>query len=421
MHILRHNLGMKLISFVLALLVWGFARASDPVEERGFQLGIVVKLDPGIALADRTPDRATEIVNVRGPSSRLARLTSGDPKAVLDARGMKAGETRVVQPHLEPRIRGVQTFFEDVFEITVDSYARASFTPEEVTDGNLPAGFFIEARIGLPSEVLVEGAQGLVSQVARVAYFLDLGGLEGSTEVPVEFQAVDKDGSAIANLSITPPNAMIGISLQPSQASKTVPVVVDYQGTPASNYAMTSLSSDPFLVEVSGPAEALSRIVNVRTAPINLTGKTASFQETVALLPPAGGLSLTVNQAKVSVVIEQLSGRMTFEDLMIELRGVDDTRYTYSVNPETVNVTISGGVDRVAQVTAGYVHPQIYLDSLGPGTHHVRVSVNVPSGVGLGAVEPSEVTVVIEAREGSEGTGSGDGSQSGQEDTQGQE
>ncbi|HDS29554.1 MAG TPA: hypothetical protein ENN67_00785, partial [Firmicutes bacterium] len=394
-----HNFSMKAISILLALFIWAFTRASDPIEERGFQFDVVVRLDPGVAIAHKVPERSKEIVNVRGTASRLARLVGGNPKAVLDARGMEPGETRIIHPRLEPNIRGLQVEFEDTFEITVDTFARSTYVPDEVTDGNLPVGFYIDARIGLPSEVMVEGAKSLLEQVSRVVYFLDLSGIGGSTEVPVVFQAVDSNGSPIANLTLTPPGTTIGISLQPSQASKTVPVVVDYRGTPATNYALTSLSSEPFLVDVSGPAEALVDIVNVRTAPINLTGKTASFQQTVSLINPGGNVSLSVIQVTVRVSIEQISGRATFEGLLIQLRGVNDARYTYSLNPQRVDVTISGAVDVLAQVTEGLIHPQVYLDNLGPGTHTVRVSVNVPSGVALNSVSPSEIRVVIEERE----------------------
>lgn len=396
--VLRHNFGMKLISFLLALLVWGYTRARDPIEERRFTLELLVNLDPGKSLVSQIPDKPTEVALIRGTASRLTRLTNSNPRAILDARGLEPGEATIIRPRLEPNIRGLRTEFEGQFEIIVDIYSRANFQPEEVTDGNLPTGFFIEGRIGLPQDVLVEGAECLMNRVARVVYFLNLSELEGSTEVPVHFQAVDENNAALSNLVLTPESATIGISLRPSQASKLVPVVVDYQGTPAANYALTSLSTDPFLVEVSGPAEALAEVVNVHTAQLNLTGKTGSFEQSVALLDPVENVSLSVHQATVSVQIEQMSGTATFEGVLIELRGTDDALYTYSVNPERVNVTIRGGVDRIAEVTAGFIHPQVYMNGLGPGTHQVRITVNTPSQVTTDRVTPLMADVTIEPR-----------------------
>jgi YbbR domain-containing protein len=175
---------------------------------------------------------------------------------------------------------------------------------------------------------------------------------------------------------------------------KAVPIVVDYQGNPAVNYALTSLSSDPFLVEVAGPAEALSNILSVRTAPLNLTGKTSSFQQSVTLISPSENVSLSVTQANVSVEIEQIESRYTFNDVLIELRGTSPD-FSYILNPERVNVTIRGGLGGISGASTDEIRPRVDLDRLGAGIHNIRVTVALPSGVRLDSVEPSMIEITI--------------------------
>jgi len=396
--VLRHNLGTKILALVIALAAWGFTKATDPIEEWQMVFGIEVRLSEGSSLVSRFPANATVTAYVTGPVSRLERLQVSNPRVILDARGIPPGNSRMIEPRLERRFSGVGVDFEpQLFDMTVDATERKEFQPQEMAEGHLQAGYFIDSRIGLPTEIVVEGARSLLARVDTVVYNLNLSALTGSTELSVQFSAVDAEGSEVKNLTFTPPTADIAISLQPSQASKTVPVAVDVQGSPASNYALTSLSSDPFLVQVSGPAESLVGIVSVKTAPVNLTGKTSSFEQSVALLPVTEGVSLSASRATVRVTIEQIDTTYTFRDLLIERRGANPS-YTYTLTPERVDVTIRGGPARISQVTSDLVRPQVDLADLEPGTYSVRVSVALPSGVRNDSVSPPSVSVTVSER-----------------------
>jgi len=403
---LRHNLSLKLIAFILALTAWGFTRVVDPIEEWQMIMEADVRLSQGSSLVSRFPPDPSVIVYATGPVSRLERLQASNMKVILDGRGIPPGETRAVQPRLERRFTGVQTtFIPSTFDLSMDRLVRKDFAPEEVGEGSLPKGYFIEERIGVPTTVTVEGAATLVDRVKRVIYYLVLTDLSGSTELSVEFDPIDKNGAVVRNLSLTPGSSDIALSVRPSQAMKTVPIVVDYQGTPASNYALTSLSSNPFMVDVTGPEGALAGIMSVRTSPISLTGKTSSFEQSVSLLSPGQGVALSTTHATVHVDIEQIDSTFTFENLPIEKRGTNSA-YSYELSVEQVEVTIRGGPARVAQVTADLVRPQVDLSGLGPGAHEVQVSVALPTGVRRDAVSPSSVTVTI-SEKGAPDAGSG--------------
>ena len=392
---MRHNFGMKLLAVVLAITAWGFTRIADPIEEWQMVFDLDVRLSDGYSLESRFPNDRTVTAYVTGQVSRLERVQTSNPKVVLDGRGLQPAVPQAVTLRLDRRFPGVSIELRpSVMDVTVDGTITVSFQPEEVADGHLPAGYYIDSRSGLPQEVTVQGAKSLVEMVDRIVYPLNLSALTGSTEITVDFSAVDAEGNEITNLIINPKSSDIGIGLQPSQAVKAVPVVVDYQGNPATNYALTSLSSDPFLVEVAGPAEVLSGIVSVRTAPLNLTGKTASFDQSVELIAPNSNVSLSATQANVHVEIQQIDTSYTFEDVLIELRGTNPA-YTYSLNPERVNVTIRGGLGGISEASSDEIRPRVDMDGLGPGVHGVRISVALPSGVRLDNVSPSLIEVTI--------------------------
>jgi YbbR domain-containing protein len=392
---MRYNLGMKILAFVLAVTAWGFTRIADPIEEWQMVFDLDVRLSEGYALVSRFPNDRTITGYVVGQVSRLQRVQASNPRVVLDGRGLLPGEPRSVNLRLDRRFPGVNIELKpSSIDVKVDTYATSTFAPEEITNGRLPAGYYIDSRSGLPPEITVSGAKSLIDNISKVIYDLNLASLTGSTEISVDFKPIDADGNEIANLTLTPKSAGIGIGLQPSQALKSVPIVVDYQGNPASNFALTSLSSDPFLVEVAGPAEALSDIVSIRTEPLNLTGKTSSFDQSVRLINPNDKVSLSASQANVHVEIRQIDTALIFEDILIELRGANPN-YDYSLNPDRVDITIRGGLSGISEASSDEVRPRIDLSGLEPGVHDIPVSVALPSGVSLDTVSPLQIEVTI--------------------------
>lgn len=395
MELVKHNLGLKILSLAMALAVWGFTVVSDPLEEWPLKLDLVVRLAPGMALASLKPDNRVVEVYVRGRSSQLNKLQRSNPRVILDARSVKHGESSEIQPKLEPAIVGIRAeFAQSSFNISVEELSRKEFVPEELTEGRLPAEYFIESRYGLPQRITVEGAKSLVEMVARVAYKINLSALTGSTELSVKFIPFDINGNEIRNLTLIPATADIAIDLRASQATKKVPVVIDYQGSPAANYQVTSLSTDPFMVEVSGPPEVLFQVRNVHTTPVNLTGKTSSFQQRVGLIPPIKGVTLSQSGVLLSVQIEQVSVLTSFTDLEIQLMGSSPT-FSYKLSPDKVDVTVESGIGARANIDADQIRPKVDVLGLGPGTFTLKISVSLPAGVILNKVDPEEISVTV--------------------------
>jgi YbbR domain-containing protein len=84
----RH-LGLKILAFVLALLLW-FAVAGEEVVERGLRVPLELQQFPaGLELRGEWPTFVD--VRLRGPSGALAGLAAGDTVAVLDLRTAKVG------------------------------------------------------------------------------------------------------------------------------------------------------------------------------------------------------------------------------------------------------------------------------------------------------------------------------------------
>ena len=84
----RH-LGLKVLSVVLALLLWMIVSGEETVE-RGLRVPLELQQVPaGLELTGEVP--ATVDVRVRGASGTLSRVSTGDVVAVLDLRSARSG------------------------------------------------------------------------------------------------------------------------------------------------------------------------------------------------------------------------------------------------------------------------------------------------------------------------------------------
>jgi YbbR domain-containing protein len=164
----RH-LGLKLLSVVLALLLWMVVAGEETVE-RGLRVPLELQqLPAGMELSGDVP--TTVDVRVRGGSSTLSRVTPGDLIAVLDLRSARAG--RRVFPMTSDQVR--VPFGVDVVQIMPSAIAMV-FEPSAArqvpvvpaVDGRPAPGFVVGKMSAEPAMVDVVGPESAVKRAAEV-------------------------------------------------------------------------------------------------------------------------------------------------------------------------------------------------------------------------------------------------------------
>jgi YbbR domain-containing protein len=81
---------------------------------------------------------------------------------------------------------------------------------------------------------------------------------------------------------------------------KTLPIAADVVGSPEADYRVEEVLVDPRQARVVGPARTLARMAQIRTDPISVDGRDASFQVSATLAPQAAGVR--VREAQIVTV-----------------------------------------------------------------------------------------------------------------------
>jgi len=100
---------------------------------------------------------------------------------------------------------------------------------------------------------------------------------------------------ALGNDQIILPEGLELVSVEPAfievsldrQATRVVPIEADLQGEPAAGARVLSVRVVPNQGLVGGPASRLEALTRISTTTIDLSGHGRSFEQEVALLPPA--------------------------------------------------------------------------------------------------------------------------------------
>jgi len=204
------HLGLKVVSVVLASLLWLLV-SGEEIVERALRIPLeFTNLSPDLELIGEAPTVVD--VRVRGSSGALARMSPGELVAVLDLRSARPGRR--------------------LFHL---------------------GGSDVRAPFGV--------------EVVQVA------------------------------------PSSLSMGFEPS-ATKTVRVVPEVDGNPAPGFAIATVSADPETVEVVGPANVVSGLMEAITEPVSIVGARESVTEnvTVGVVDPAVRLREPVT-ARVTVTI----------------------------------------------------------------------------------------------------------------------
>ncbi len=400
--VVTHDFPLKATAVVIAILFWVAAsqNAAPRMVTRAFDGRVPVErpdVPAGYVLRAQLGDVG---VTLRGPEALVGRVALGDLRANVDM-------TAVDPARSEPQDAPVRLTVADpniaVVEVSppavtlrFERIVSQSLTVQTKLANAPPQGSHAGDATVTPTQVRVTGPESAVAQIAAALATVRFG--DASTDVtqtsPVV--AVDKAGASIEGLTIDPSVVVVSVPVLPTATTRTVPIVYVLRGAVAPGYAVSSVSTDPPAVTMRGEPDLLTVIDRLETAPVDVTGLTASRSFRVALLLPQGVSLLRVNDAAITVNVAPISGTRVFQP-GVQVLGLAQN-LAADVDPAGVTVTLAGPLPALGAIGPEQVVAFVDGTGRGPGTYTFDVTVRAPSGATLQSVQPARVTVTVRSR-----------------------
>ena len=185
---LTNNWTLKLISLVLALLLWVFIMGERRVEV-GYRVPLEIQNMPeGLMVANQVPSVVD--VRVSGPRTLLAKISASDISILVDLTALQPGLTTFKR--LEERLNlpnglRVTRLAPSFIDVKLERIKQKQVPVEVKLTGEPLAGHQVGRVSATPAEVLVEGAESEVKGVSKVpTEEVDLTGVDSSFSVIVQ-------------------------------------------------------------------------------------------------------------------------------------------------------------------------------------------------------------------------------------------
>jgi YbbR domain-containing protein len=399
---LKTNLPTFLLAFVLALAVWVTAvTAANPDVTQTYSNPIPIEFigqDPGLVMIGTIPRQVQ--LTLRAPRSIWDKLLSGDVsiRAVADLTGLKAG-THAVEVQLQIAARPVRiiSITPQNFDLALEKLVTITLPVELRQNGEPAIGYKAGDIVMDPAEIVISGAESLVSQVKHIQAILDLTNARQRIDTSLPIRAVNESGSTVDGVSVHPDTIQVTLPVVQQGGYRDMAVKVMITGKLASGYRLKNITATPLIVTVYSEDIPLIESLPgyLETTTLDLSGASQNIETRLALNLP-GGVMLTGDQ-KVSVQIEIVpvedSRPVSFRQ--VEVIGLG-RGLTAQLSPTTVDVILAGPLSVLNSLQPADVHVQIDLTGLAVGTYQLSPTVTVADqGVTVQSILPGTVEVVI--------------------------
>ena len=401
------NLGWVILSLFLAAAIWMAATmASNPVEQ-GELRGVLVRVElPEDFVLTRPLDSATVTAVVRATRSQWDLLTPGDVLVTANLLSFtNPGEYRVeleaeVASPLHARVVALRP---STLTLSIDREIEKRVAVQVVVTRDPPLGYTYPADLTCDfSEVVIRGSAERLQEVARVEARLNLADELNPVTKVVSLTPVQEGGVRARDVEMDPVTVTCVVDIQPREDIFQMPVQPKVTGNPPPGYNVVRYSAiEPDTVVLTGDVAAIREMPGlVRTSPIDLTNRTETFTTEVLVDLPEGVTTVPENlTVRVTIVIEPQISTRQFEDVPVEVTGLDPTRFRATGLAGNVTVFVSGPLNRLPSLEN--LRVIVDLSGLPAGNHEVMpqaVLVGMEDTRGLTVtVSPDELGVTIEA------------------------
>lgn len=286
---LLNNLGLKIISLVLAFLLWFLVvQIGDPKDER--DMGMVQVKMVNTELLERE-NKVYEVLDntdkvrvmVYAPKSVFTQLRTGDITAEADVSKLTDINTiPITFTALNANVASIRGSH-DMVKLNVEEKASKYVTLISNTVGSVAEGYVVSSLTPDQNRIEVSGPKSAVDQVKYAGVEIDVTDATSNLNANVDIQLYDAEGNLVERTNLVKNVSYVKMSVE-VLAKKEVPIRVETTGTPAKGYMATGeIACGPGSVQIAGSSYVLSQIneIVVPEEVLDITGESSDVSRTL--------------------------------------------------------------------------------------------------------------------------------------------
>ena len=382
------NLGIKIVSVLLAMIIWMIIiNIDDPYKTRTFSVNVETINESALQSVNKVYeviDGNTANVKVRGKKSVVDKLEASDIKATADLSDLSAVNAVAIKPSLMVNVSSEVTLeCDQVLKVSLEDRASKQVKINVITEGNPQKGYSIGECIAKPNMIEVSGGESAINQIKTVNVYLNVSNVSDDFTKRLTPAAYDSDGNKITSSTLTFSYDTVKVSASVLEIKK-VPVKVKIIGKPAEGYRYIETNCLPKEVEIAGRPRVLSNISAI-LIPVEISGMNSDSRKLEQDIMVSDYLpeNVTVldeySTVSIKIVIEQLFKKKIQIALSdITFGGLEDG---YEAIPESdlsnIYIMVAGTASELKKLNTKTVNPYINCRGLDDGTYLIRLQCDV--------------------------------------------
>ncbi len=389
--ILNH-FGLKVISLVIAIVVWIIVANLDDYKTTKQISGIEIEFVNGDAITEKNkvyevPEGTTIDIVVKGRRSVVEELTSEDFKAVADLSKMSVTnavtvEVSAISSYVARDL--TISYTNNAVTIAVENKIEKQLPIAVRADAEVAEGYAIRNKTATPNLITVRGAESVVNMIEEVVVDVDVTGANHNLTANAQPVFLDHSGEVIESTKFEYDVDEVAVSVEILQTKK-LSVRVKTAGEVKDGYAIASIDYQPTSILVVGEAEDLAKVDEVLIDDIDVTDCSKDLETSVVIadyLPSGIALADDNEEVMIKVMIEAVEEKtLALEADDINIVGKDQSyQYTFT-DSEGYSIKVRGLKDNLEKLKVTNLIPSIDVEGYGPGIYTFTVNLKEIKGI----------------------------------------
>ena len=385
--VLMRNLGWKILSLFIAVLLWSYVISNDSSITRDVSLsGVDVIISGQSVLQGRElallTDAASELadvrVRVRAPQSDYARVTADSVNVELDLTRIRQTGTQLVTLTGSSAYGDVVQIIPATIELDVEELDQRTVPVNVYLQESEDAAYWYTMTQKNPAMISVSGPSSIVQQVSSALVNMDLSAVSASVIRAEQYILLDNSGNEITfPLTRSTTTVNVGVDVYPkkqltiSSAPETCTT-----GSLPEGYAIAGIEISPSVVTVAAESDLIDALNTIAINPVDITDARQSFSAVTTLSGLTGAKYVSNGEVTVMVYIQEIESTVRFDGIGVTVRAPSAST-EYELGDTQVGVKVTGPYSALDGLSKDDIIAYVDLTGLESGQHELPVQVEV--------------------------------------------
>ena len=404
---LLNRIFVKIISLVLALILWSYIIDSTPDLTRSrYVEGISVSVTGTTALNNNGLALATDVyhdfqnainANVDVSQKVYSRVTNDNVTVLLDVSHIRSAGMHEIPLTATSTHGNVTSLYPETLTVMVE-YMDTREVPIEIElTGSMKDNYWYsinESSVN-PQTITVSGPASVVQEATSVIAQVDVTGQGATFRRAAILRMLDSEGEQLNTrlLSRSSSTCSESVDVYPT---KELPDTGDAsQIMVAEGYEIADITFQPSTITVAAKAGLLEDLdVLPLEIPDNMPtlNKTYTKRLSVSKLPEFKFMS--TNQVYMTITIREKKVSRIINSVPIEILGLSD-EYEAMLMPSSISVAVTGPSSEIGNLKAEDIYIYTDVSSLVNGTYSLPLFIGNKTGLEYDLIPPQFIKVVI--------------------------